>query len=200
MRGTLPPQAYTREVLAHAFNWLQGQTDAVKTLAQTPDTLVSLYLQAKRKGDLSFDSDTPSESFRSQLKTLATDLQQFAPTQTLANPELGSNLNFENSRGGMQVQGPQVQYQSQNQVQSPPSAYNPPLPLQTSNYQAPQAPHPTQRVQTAAAPLTQSSQLDARTLEILTKVRHHLNLSSDGEALRMLVMLGFERIQNIVGS
>lgn len=193
MRGTLPPQAYTREVLAHAFNWLQGQNDAVKTLAQTPDTLVSLYLQAKRKGDLTFDESIPSESFRSQLKTLATDLQQFVPAKP-AETETVGNLTFDNAR-------PSASFQT------PTSAYNPPLPLQPTNYQAPvqQPVHPTSNQQTYMqqphrSPSTHQSQFDSRTLEILQKVRHHFNLSSDAEALRMLVTLGFERIHNLIES
>jgi hypothetical protein len=44
----LPPQAYTKETLLKAYNWLQSQSDQVKELATTPDHLVSLYLKSSR--------------------------------------------------------------------------------------------------------------------------------------------------------
>ena len=86
----LPPQAYTKETLLKAYNWLQNQSDQVKELATTPDQLVSLYLKSTRLGQDSLqryttqtpqttnsssqqtDADRPSlQSFKSELKNLA---------------------------------------------------------------------------------------------------------------------------------
>lgn len=78
---TLPPQAYTREILTAAFNWLQGQPESVRKIATTPDALVSLYMRARRFGDSSVDSDSvdTSQNFISELKNLAEGLKQFEP-------------------------------------------------------------------------------------------------------------------------
>lgn len=76
---TLPPQAYTREILAVAFNWLQSQPDSIRKLAQTPDALVGLYLRAQRYGSTSPEADAPvtSQNFVNDLKNLAEGLKQF---------------------------------------------------------------------------------------------------------------------------
>ena len=46
----LPPQAYTRDTVLEAFNWLNSQPESVRQLAKNEDALVSLYLRAKRFG------------------------------------------------------------------------------------------------------------------------------------------------------
>jgi hypothetical protein len=76
---TLPPQAYTRETLTAAFNWLQTQPDSVRKLATTPDALVGLYVRAQRFGASSLEADAPvsSQNFMSDLKNLAEGLKQF---------------------------------------------------------------------------------------------------------------------------
>jgi hypothetical protein len=76
---TLPPQAYTRENLTAAFNWLQSQPESVKRLATTPDALVGLFMRAQRFGASSLEADAPvsSQHFMSDLKNLAEGLKQF---------------------------------------------------------------------------------------------------------------------------
>lgn len=76
---TLPPQAYTREILTSAFNWLQSQPESVKKLATTPDALVGLFMRAQRYGASSMEADAPvsSQAFMSDLKNLAEGLKQF---------------------------------------------------------------------------------------------------------------------------
>lgn len=76
---TLPPQAYTREILTSAFNWLQTQPESVKKLATTPDALVGLFMRAQRYGASSMEADAPisSQAFMSDLKNLAEGLKQF---------------------------------------------------------------------------------------------------------------------------
>ena len=49
-KSNLPPQAYTREVLAQAFAWLKEQPQNIRELANNADALVSLYLQSRRNG------------------------------------------------------------------------------------------------------------------------------------------------------
>ncbi|PIT99150.1 MAG: hypothetical protein COT74_09055 [Bdellovibrionales bacterium CG10_big_fil_rev_8_21_14_0_10_45_34] len=83
MSAPLPPQAYTRETLSQAFLWLQTQPEHVRKMALSPDHLVALYTRSKRYGDgLEASGEIPkasTEVFRSHLKSLASELQNFSP-------------------------------------------------------------------------------------------------------------------------
>jgi len=155
IRGNLPPQAYTREMVANAYNWLQSQPENIRRMAQNTDTLVALYLRAKRNAENSqgFDCEPAAsvENFRSQLKNLASEIQQFVPEQ---------------------------------------EKYAVPVPEPTPTYTAP--------AQKAFGSIGDFGVLDPQSLEILKKVRQHLNLGSDIEAMRMLLVLGYERIQTLL--
>ncbi|MGE3974436.1 MAG: hypothetical protein AB7F59_07925 [Bdellovibrionales bacterium] len=179
IRGNLPPQAYTKDVLAQAFAWLQNQDDKVKHMAQNSDALVALYLRAKRHGDAPpHKEDQPAsvESFRHQLKSLAQDLQQFVPEEE-QRPRIPASM-------------PAIE---DFKEPTPPPAYARP-PQTPPPPQIPQAPviAPQNTIGALA--------LDSQSLEILKKVRNHLNLSSEMEALRMLLVLGHERLQTLFRS
>ncbi|MBY0385244.1 hypothetical protein K2X05_08810, partial [bacterium] len=75
----LAPQAYTKETLSKAFDWLQYQPDQVKQVATSPDVLVGLFLKAQRQGIDHIDADAPvsSKKFLSDLKNLKKDMAQF---------------------------------------------------------------------------------------------------------------------------
>ncbi len=66
----LPPQAYTKDTMLRAYQWLMGQNSSIKEMATTPDILVSLYLKATRDGDHALDR--PSiQNFKNELRSLA---------------------------------------------------------------------------------------------------------------------------------
>ncbi|MCC6138013.1 MAG: hypothetical protein IT287_05235, partial [Bdellovibrionaceae bacterium] len=73
------PQAYTKETLSKAFEWLQHQPVSVRQAAANPDMLVSIYLQAQRQGIQRIDADAPvsSRKFLDDLKVLSRDFAQF---------------------------------------------------------------------------------------------------------------------------
>ncbi len=176
IRGNLPPQAYTREVVANAYNWLQAQPEHIRRMAQNTDTLVALYLRAKRNSDNpQFDEPAASvENFRSQLKNLATEIQQFVPEQ---------------EKYAVPVSPVHMSNQMHNQIPvEPPPSYAPP-----SYASQP----PPQQSYKASGTIGDFGFLDPQSLEILKKVRQHLNLGSDIEAMRMLLVLGFEKIQTL---
>ncbi len=126
-------------------------------MAQNTDSLVSLYLRAKREGtSVEAEPSAGVESFRSQLKNLATEIQQFVPEQE--------------------------KYTEPHPHPAPSSVPTQPMYTQPSR--------PTQTYQ-------DFSFLDPQSLEILKKVRQHLNLGSETEALRMLLVLGFEKVQSL---
>ena len=66
----IPPQAYTKETLLQAFQWLQDQDPSIREIATTPDLLVSLYLKANRDG-MSALNRPSIQNFKSELKTLS---------------------------------------------------------------------------------------------------------------------------------
>jgi hypothetical protein len=74
----LPPQAYTKDTLAKAFQWLQGQPEEVKSLAKSSDLLVGLYLKANRDGAQVLQGKS-FQNFRAELKNLAEMVEDFAP-------------------------------------------------------------------------------------------------------------------------
>lgn len=164
-----PPQAYTRETLALAFEWLHEQPSSVRETAVSIDAMVALYLQAKRRGFSNFSNIGPealsTKSFKNDLKNLAENLKQFDD-----------------------VTGATV--------------------TQTSNPQSPATEVPTPNVAPAKktalnmnsthAVTISTLGLDPRSLEIIENLRSSLNLSSDSEALRMLISLGFDRIRDIL--
>jgi hypothetical protein len=66
----LPPQAYTKETMLKAYQWLMVQNSNIKELATTPDILVSLFLKATRDGSSALER--PSiQNFKNELKSLS---------------------------------------------------------------------------------------------------------------------------------
>jgi len=74
----LPPQAYTRDVLVKAIDWVATQAPSMRESASSADKLVSLYLQSRRRAN-EWQQEAPvsGENFRNDLKNLAEDLKQF---------------------------------------------------------------------------------------------------------------------------
>src|SRR4051812_46707755 len=87
---TLPPQAYTRDILAKAYLWAQSQPESIRKLANTPDALVGLFLRAQRNGDASFESMAPvsRDNFMNDLKNLASELEQFDVPEKISHQEI----------------------------------------------------------------------------------------------------------------
>ena len=72
----LPPQAYTKETLQKAYQWLLTQNPSIKEMASNQDILVGLYLKAQRNGDASLEA--PSiQNFKQELKSLANMMGDF---------------------------------------------------------------------------------------------------------------------------
>jgi hypothetical protein len=160
MIHNLPPQAYTREVLVKAIDWLATQPPALRERAATADALVSLYLQARRR-TTEWQNEAPvsGENFRSDLKHLAKDLKQFE--------------------------------------EAPPHQQGLPM-APTPPEKSPPAVDPVVRVVPNPPPQKAPSwSIDGRSLSAAKEIQHRLNLSSETEALRLLVSLGIERARQM---
>jgi len=154
------PQAYTKETLAEAFEWLKKQPPHVRQFTKSADELVSLYLNSKKQ------DGRVSESFIKDLAGLAKDLEAF-------EDEKPSIPNFEMPQTHMEP-SPKTKpavtsapTQVSNQLNNPPA--NSPVNIG----------------------------LDNRSQEFINQTKHRFNLTSDDEALRMLIVLGYEKIQSI---
>ncbi len=253
----LPPQAYTKETLLKAYNWLQSQSDQIKELATTPDQLVSLFLKSTRLGQESLQRYTNStvstftnttapvmatqqpsqpqqgdQTFLNQTSGNQTSLSQTNANQNSANqigdsPSLKSFKSELKNLAGMmgdlekpqmtaQQSQSQAHYQSGQQSQQagsqntqqpnyqspPPSGYQAPIPP----YQGPPVTQSTQQNQVPQPPsinayvssaINQALNFDETTQILIREVKNELNLSSDSEALRMLVKIGYQKVRSL---
>ncbi len=173
----LAPQAYTKETLSKAFDWLQYQPDSVKQVATSPDVLVSLFLKAQRQGIDNIDIDAPvsSKKFLTDLKNLKKD---FAP--------------FEESLGGAS-QNNSLQSASTQQVSHQMSQ-------QMSQQVSQQVSQTVTVTETKAATMpfqtAYMQSLDPNSLQSVFDVQARFNLSTPQEALRMLISVGAKQIRH----
>ena len=185
----MPPQAYTREMLAQAIDWLKGQPQYIRERATTADGLVSMYLLSRktagngqladRQTGLTAGSSSGSgleapsvESFKSDLRNLAENMKSFESTTTFETP---------------MIRPPITHHTPKTTVATTPVVNEP----------KPESATVTATV-TTPRPIEPKHTYDSQTMETIQTVRQKLNLSSDSEALRMLVKLGFEKVRSIL--
>jgi hypothetical protein len=165
----LPPQAYTKETLLRAYQWLQNQNDSIKEMATTPDILVSLYLKATRDGDSALERPSIT-NFKNELRNLAGlmgDLEK-QPQQMAASPRPAETF------------------------VAPPVA---------PQHVSPQFTQPVFEKTVPVAHSTDinfSTQLDELSMEMLQEIKNGFNLSSQSEALRLLIKLGYLKARKIL--
>lgn len=170
----LPPQAYTKETMLKAYQWLMGQHSSIKEMATTPDILVSLYLKTTRDGSAALDR--PSiQNFKNELRSLAGMMGELdrptpvpAPIQAPAPAPAPTVV----------IHQPQHQHQSQPQTQTQVSYTEKTLTATTRN-------HDMMEI------------LDGATRDMIQEVKEEFNLSSELEALRMLVKIGYGRAKGL---
>lgn len=228
----LPPQAYTRETLMQAFDWIKTQPRQVQDLASSTDALVSIYMQARRRaGNHGVTHPVSSQSFKQDLKNLAEGLRQFEDDGTAAAADAAQTTYVppagapqgSSAHASHHHQVP-MQHQAMAAQQAPPPQYQaaqfhapPPQQMAPPPHQMPpqhhhQAQHiPQQQIQPQHNPPQQHSRpmanpyaadsavnhLDSKSIEVVRLVQSRFNLSSESEALRMLISLGFEKVREI---
>lgn len=177
----LPPQAYTKDTVVKAYQWLQSQPAHIHEIAKTPDILVSLYLKAKLNGESALER--PSiQNFKNELKSLAGVMNDFsAAVSPLAS---SAPTHFTPSPIPPAPAAPGFA------VPTSAAATAPAAPM------APTFAAPTTPAATNAS--TSSLALDARSQETLRRIRLELNLSSDSEALRVALALAEKKLSTIL--
>lgn len=206
----LPPQAYTRDTLVKAIEWLATQPQAVRERATSADLIVSYYLQARRRMTAAqMEAPVSGENFKADLKHLAEDLKQFedpSAPPTAANRAL--------SHG--QIEFPEVQHlhpahMPMNQAHTAPhvspapvaelrpvhAVQAPPPPPPVQHHYVPPAPvHPAPPV-TPQAPKAGTWTIDPRSQQAAKEIQQRFNLSSEGEAIRFLITLGLDKAREM---
>lgn len=174
----LPPQAYTRDVLVKAIDWVATQSPNTRERASSADALVSLYLQARRRAsDWHNEAPNSSENFRNDLKHLAEDLKQFE------EPSVPPQVNHVHTN--LQEAPIEPRYEQRQEYFHAPAPNLPPPPKPSPPaYVAPQA-------------SAQGWVIDARSLSAAKEIQSRLNLGSEIEAIRFLVTLGIERARQM---
>ncbi|WP_374075506.1 hypothetical protein [Bdellovibrio bacteriovorus] len=169
----LPPQAYTKDTLLKAYQWLMVQNSSIKEMATTPDILVSLYLKATRDGDSVLER--PSiQNFKNELRSLAGIMGELDRPQTVA------------------ASIPPVATVVQQAVPVTAVVAPPPPPTQTQvSY--------TEKTVTATTRNPEVFELlDPCSQGMIREVKEEFNLSSDLEALRMLIKIGYSRSKGLL--
>lgn len=184
----IPPQAYTRDTLVKAIEWISHQSPAVRERANSADLIVSFYLQARRRMTAAqLEAPVSGETFKQDLKHLAQDLKQFeepsAPPPHMPNRSLSHDLP-EPIQLHAQPAAPHMQAQAHPQ----------PPPQQHQHHHAPPSPPHTEAPHAAKGV---TWHVDGKSLAFAREIQDRFNLSNEGEALRMLVTLGIERARDL---
>jgi hypothetical protein len=202
----IPPQAYTRDTLVKAIEWISHQPVAVRERANSADLIVSFYLQARRRMTAAqLEAPVSGETFKQDLKHLAQGLKQFEepsapPTQATPNRSL--------SNGEARPRAETTFDQARPRAESTFDEARLPQPLSTNNHlhtaplhhaPAPHTPPPPPPPHQDAAQDTKGLtwSVDAKSLDFAREIKDRFNLSNESEALRMLVTLGIERARDL---
>lgn len=205
----IAPQAYTKEVLASAFDWLSRQPEHIKKSIRTSDDLVGLYLKSTRlkegrpSSNLSQTENGSSadlssaKSFRNELQGLALNLKQFEdkPEEAPASSsqvssylhELNLMMNTQADGGSSTATNSSVNH-GKNLNSDYVKASTPELAKEGVD----------------AVPIDNADtvllKLDKKTMGAINLAKERLNLSSNTEAIRVLVSLGEKHLKKVFGS
>lgn len=183
----LPPQAYTKDTLLKAYQWLMAQNTSIKEMATNPEILVSLYLKATRDGDSALDRPSIL-NFKNELKSLAGMMTELDRKGPASHPNKASSAPLLPSSQNLSSQPESV---PEEKPASPHPAPPPPVPeFKTPHIQF------EEPSKNSSALLTES--LDNATLCMIREVKADFNLSNEVEALRMLVKVGYVRAKGFL--
>jgi hypothetical protein len=177
----LPPQAYTRDTLVKAIEWLSSQPPSVRERATTADVIVSFYMQAARKAAAQMEAPVSGENFKADLKHLANDLKKFEEPRTPSYPaDIAPPPPATFSRAPSHTVEPLFKPADPPPrfeiVPEPPPMVMPPPP-------------PRQEQKVVSWPV------DSRSLAMAKEIKERFNLGNEQEALRMLIVMGAQKVK-----
>lgn len=190
---------YSRVDLQAAFNWLVNQPDHVRKQASDPDRLMTLYYRSSGR-PVAESHSLRTDSVRLDTLRMETSTSRMESEAPVSSQNFLSDLRQINE-ALRQFESPQAAPSAAHAAPHAPFSGNTgPIPTTAQHISQPQAqthpqssPHPTPHP-TPMAPVA----LNAKTLETLQEVREKLNLSSDLEALQMLVSLGYKQLKPLI--
>jgi hypothetical protein len=215
-RPTLPPQAYTRETLSTAFQWLQHQPEHIKKLAQTPDALVGIYMRAMKFGNASPEADAPvsSQTFFSDLKNLTEAFKQTEQPRPEPKPDTEATSQVRQpppSSSGFSARFKTEALNMAAAATAATTAVSAAAFAGATTAPLAQAPAPviagtSQSLQPVVRPHEAASErqaelahnLNAASQAMLEEVKKQLNLTSDAEALNMMVAVAYKSLKNLI--
>ena len=196
MVTSVPPRAYTREILTTAFNWLQTQPESVRAKAATPDALVGLYMQATRGANtpLGFDAEAPvsSQAFMSDLKNLAEGLKEFDDSRLAkaVPPPSSSKAQLGYPQETERTSPPATKYSAQIPMSPAPVAAAAIGVAAAASILAPEM--------APAMAASLGSGLNERSLQMLREVQLALNLTSETETMNMMIALAHKSLKSLL--
>lgn len=205
----IPPQAYTKDSLLKAYSWLQNQDSSIKEMATTPDILVSLYLKATRDGDGVLER--PSiQNFKHELKQLAGMMGEFEKDVIEEKIQKEQNKSASHSTGvqaasanSLNLEQPFVSaglekaMESFNALSNPTPFAPPPSTTQATSQIGSGASKNIAENIVKKGDLSLLSGLDAKSLVLICDIKTNLNLSSDLEALKFLIQIGYNQAKKL---
>ena len=187
--SNLPPQAYTRDTLTTAFNWLQAQPESVKRMAPNPDALVALYMRSQRYCGAETEAPVSSQNFISDLKQLAEGLKQFehpdAPLASMPRPVAPA------ARPGMKMALP-----SSSPSEAAPSTGPTTVSGAVSAAPAPRAPASAAANSGTPPPWTEA--LHPTSQAMVAQIKDLFNLNSDIEVVNMMIAVAHKSLKNLI--
>jgi len=177
LKGTHIPQAYTAKDVTEAFMWLQSQPDGIRSRVKNTEELMWVYFRYKRTGGGSpFLESFASNGSLGQQVDLSTDENQAKHPNTAT-----SEAKFLSTLKNLQSE---IQQFTQPESEKPTAR--------------PDGRESTEASPSATGAAAGSAQLDPRSREIIQFIRSALNLSSDQEVIRMCLILGYEKLRQIL--
>lgn len=185
----LPPQAFTSQEVSRAMKWLENQPNHIKAMAKNKDALMSLYKQALVYKDEFYDRYPPvsEEKFRADLNNLANQLSSFSENQQNLEGPPPIEIPIE-----PEPIMPTQQYERAQILEAQEAAPSPKRRVEKEKVH-----FSVERERSFEEGLDLEKHLDPLSYQRLMDVKKRFNLSTDEEALRMLISLAFERIQKL---
>lgn len=195
---------YSRVDLQAAFNWLVNQPDHVRKQASDPDRLMTLYYrssgrisnqtestrtettrsESSRVDSIRMENEAPvsSQNFLSDLRQINEALRQFeSPGTQTHNTLASSQAHLANAQ--------------QTVIHTAPPTAHVHIHNSAPTHSAPMH-HATPQVTAHAGAIGMA--LNGRSQAILMEVREKLNLSSETEALQMLIAIGYKQLKPMI--
>ena len=196
-----PPQAFTREMLSQAFIWLQAQPESIRSLASNPESLIALYLKAQRsqlmnQNKMESQNSKPQAEAPAETHTFMTDLKSLTHGLKKFDEPWNSASTAAQVQTPVPPPAPQNSYSIQAHISpAPPQNFSASHQIsgQISGQMAGQLPPPMPTLMPISL-----QQLNANSQYMIQEVKVKFNLSSELEAINLLVAIAYKNLKSLI--